>query len=230
LLERWRWDWAGAEREFRRSIELDPNYATAHHWYGLFLERMGRLDDARAEMARALELDPVSLIISKNMGDPHYYAGNYDGAVAQYRKTLELDASFSPARLFLGYAYEQKGQTDAAIAEYRKAREGDDDPAVLAALAHALAVKGDQGMARKILEKQRRSNRYTSPYHLAVVHVGLRQPDQAFEWLEKALQRPDDHLLHVGIDPRLKPLRPDPRYARLLARMGLARGIAVGSE
>jgi TolB-like protein/Tfp pilus assembly protein PilF len=221
LLERWTWDSRGAEREFRRSIELNRNYATAHHWYGLFLERMGRLEEGRAEMARALDLDPASLIVNKNVGDADYFAGSFDRAIEQYQKTLDLDPDFYQARLFLGHALEQKGQIQAAIAEYEKARQADGDPAILAALAHAHARAGDVEKARAIVEDLRRSARYVSPYHFAIVYVGLRQPDQAFEWLEKAYAERSERLLYVKIDPQLQPLRSDPRYRDLIRRIGL---------
>jgi TolB-like protein/tetratricopeptide (TPR) repeat protein len=221
LLERWRWDWRGAEREFRRSIELNPNYATAHHWYGLFLERMGRLEEGRSEMARALDLDPASLIVNKNVGDPDYFAGSFDRAIEQYQKTLDLDPDFYQARLFLGHALEQKGQIQAAIAEYEKARQVDGDPAILAALAHAHARAGDVENARAIVENLRHSARYVSPYHFAIVFVGLRQPEQAFESLEKAYAERSERLMYVRIDPQLRPLRSDPRYRDLIRRMGL---------
>lgn len=165
---------------------MNPNYATAHHWYGLFLERMGRLEEGRFEMARALDLDPVSLIVNKNVGDPDYFAGSFDRAIEQYQKTLDLDPDFYQARLFLGHALEQKGQIQAAIAEYEKARQLDGDPAILAALAHAHTRAGDVEKARAIVEDLRHSARYVSPYHFAIVYVGLRQPEQAFESLEKA--------------------------------------------
>ena len=217
-------DWSAAEEEFRRSIELKPNYAAAHHWYGLLLERMGRLEEAKAEMVRASELDPVSLIISKNMGDPFFYMRHYDEAIEQYRKTLELDPNFFLARLWLGKSYEQKGMYKEAITEFQNARSSDDNAAMLSALGHVYAVSGNKDGAEKIIiEVKGLSKRYVSPYHIAIIYAGLQKNDEAFELLEEAYQGRDEWLLYLKIDPRLDNLRADRRFANLLGRLGLAQ-------
>lgn len=223
ILECSDWDWSAAEREFKRTIELKPNYAAAHHWYGLFLERMGRLEESKIEMSRALELDPVSLIINKNVGDPCYYKRDYDQAIEQYQKTLELDPNFSLARLWLGQSHEQKGMYEKAIVEFQKARLTDDNPALLGALGHAYAVSGNRGAAEKIIKALKSpSKRYVAPCHIATIYVGLQKKDEAFQWLERAYQGRDEWLLYLKIDPRLDSLRSDPRFRDLLRRMNLA--------
>ncbi len=214
-------DWSAAENEYKRGIELNPNYATAHHWYALFLLRMGRLDESRAEVERALQLDPGSLIISKTAGDPDYFERRYDRAMKQYRKTLDMDPNFYIARLFLGYGYEQKGQLTEAVAEFQRARQSDDDPAVLGALGHAYAMLGRTRETHDVLDEMRRSKRYVSPYHIAIIHVGLRENDQAFEWLGKAYQDGGPWLLYLKVDPRLDGLRSDSRYTDLLRHLRL---------
>jgi TolB-like protein/tetratricopeptide (TPR) repeat protein len=222
--ERLERDWAGADESFRRAIELDPNFATGYHWYGLFLERMGRLEEAEYAMAKALELDPVSIIINKNAADPHFYSGDHDRAIEQYRNTLEMNPDFTEARLFLGLSLEQKSRLIEAIAEFRRAGARIERPAVLGALGHAYARAGRIADARFVLDELTRSERYVDPYHIAVIHVGLDDHDHAFQWLDDAMDQSSEWLLHVRIDPRLRPLHADPRYRELLQRMNLADG------
>ncbi len=219
--ERWHWDWSGAETAFRRALELDPNYATGYHWYGLFLERMGRLDEARVVMDQALRLDPVSLIINKNVADPYFYAGEYDHAIKQYRLALELDPDFGNALLFLGYAFEQHHRSAEAIAAFERAHEADEQPAALAALGHLFARAGNADQTRRILAELERMDAYVDPYHLAVIHVGLGEADPAFEWLEQAFETRSEWLLHIKVDPRLDPIRADSRFDAFLRRMNL---------
>jgi len=221
VMERWHWDWSAAEAAFRRALELDPNYATGYHWYGLFLERMGRVDDARAIMHQALQLDPVSLIINKNVADPYFYAGEYDRAIEQYRRALELDPDFGNALLFLGYALEQHHRPAEAIAAFERAHEADEQPAALAALGHVYAQAGNADQARRILVELEQSDAYVDPYHMAVIHVGLAEPDPAFEWLERAFETRSEWLLNIKVDPRLHPIRTDSRFHALLRRMDL---------
>ncbi len=223
ILESADWNWQAAEEEFKLAIELKPNDATAHHLFGLFLERRGRLEEAKVEMAQALELDPVSLIINKNVGDPFYYTRQYDEAIDQYRKTLELDPNFFLARLWLGKSYEQKGMYKEAIAEFHKAKSSDDNAMILGALGHVYAVSGNRGEAEKIInELKRLSKRYVAPYHIATIYAGLQIKDEAFQWLERAYQGRDEWLLYVEIDPRLDSIRSDLRFRDLLRRMNRA--------
>jgi len=223
ILESSDWNWQAAEEEFKLAIELKPNDATAHHLYGLFLERRGRLEEAKLEMAQALELDPVSLIINKNVGDPFYYMRQYDEAIEQYRKTLELDPNFFLAHLWLGMSYEQKGMYEEAITEFQNARSSDGNPAILGALGHVYAVSGNRGEVEKIIKQLKGpSERYVAPYHIAIIYVGLQKKDEAFEWLKEAYQGRDEWLLYLKIDPRLDTLRSDPRFGGLLRQIGLA--------
>jgi len=216
------WDWPGAEREFKRAIELNPNYATAHHWYSDHLEIVGRHDEAIAEIKRAQQLDPLSLTINAVAGLRFHTARRYDQAVEQLRKTLEMDPGFAVAHGWLGQAYEQKGQYEDAIAEHEKAREGLPGTAyALAALGHAYAAAGKRNEALRILTdlNERRKTTYVSPYAIGVIHVGLGQEDRALEWLERAYEDRDSWLSWLKADPRLDPLRSDPRFQDLLRRM-----------
>lgn len=215
------WDWSGAEREFQRAIELNPSYAEAHHWYGLYLTAMGRFDEAMAEIRRAEGLDPLSLIINTNVGWVFYFRRQYDQAIEQYRKTLEMDPSFLSAHVKLGWAYEQKQMYEEAIAEFQTVltRLGDD---VLTELGHAYAVAGQKDKAIKVIAqlRGRAKRRYVSPYLVATIYAGLGETDQAFAWLEKSYDSRCGWLSWLRVDPRLDALRADLRFASLLRRLG----------
>jgi eukaryotic-like serine/threonine-protein kinase len=219
------WDWGGAAKEFNRSIELNPGYATARHWYALYLTALGRLDEAIREGQRAQELDPLSVIINRDLGLIYYYARKPDRAIEQYCKSLELDPNFALTHQALGRAYLLKGMREDALAALRLAAAlSSDSVAMCAALAHALAETGSVVEARKILadliERSRRS--YVSPTNIAVVYAGLGENDQAMEWLEKALAEHNAGLMMLKVHPVFDPLRSDPRYQDLLRRIGLA--------
>jgi TolB-like protein/Tfp pilus assembly protein PilF len=221
----WGWDWSYAEanREFQRAIELNPNYATAHQWYGENLGQLGRFDEAIAEFKRAQELDPLSLIINADFGEVYTWARQYDKAIEVLRKTTEMDQRFYYAHRQLGMAFELKGSYQEAIAEYQKARAQNDDPIVLAFLGHAYANSGKHDEALKLLDqlKEMSKQRYVGEYNFAVLYAALGQRDQAFQWLEKAYQDRASHLNWIKVDPMLDNLRSDPRFADLVRRVGL---------
>jgi TolB-like protein/DNA-binding winged helix-turn-helix (wHTH) protein/Tfp pilus assembly protein PilF len=215
------WDWPGAEREFQRAIELNPNYAAAHHWYGLYLTAMERFDEAMVEMKHAQELDPLSLIINTNVGWVFYFRRQYDQAIEQFRKTLEMDPNFTSAHVKLGWAYEQKGMYEEAIGEFQTVltRIGGD---VLTELGHAYAVAGQRDEATKIIVelRERAKQPYVSPYLVATIYAGLGDKVQAFEWLEKSYKNRCGWLAWLKVDPKLDSLRSDQRFADLLRRVG----------
>ncbi len=218
------WDWAGAEREFRRSIELDPNYATAHQWYSIYLTAIGRTAQALASVRRAQELDPLSLAITSQVGQALHLARRYDEAIEQIRKALEMDPNFARGHLFLGMPYEQKLMYQEALAEHEKALElSGGSPLALGALGHAYAVSGQRGKALKTLADLRElsRHRYVAPFDSAVVYAGLADKERTFEWLEKAFDDRSSRMKFLNVDPRFDPLRSDPRFASLLRRMGL---------
>jgi len=219
------WDWGGAAKEFKRSIELNPGYATARHWYAFYLTALGRLDEAIREGQRAQELDPLSVIINRDLGLIYYYARKPDRAIEQYCKSLELDPNFALTHQALGRAYLLKGMREDALAALRLAAAlSSDSVAMCAALAHALAETGSVVEARKILadliERSRRS--YVSPTNIAVVYAGLGENDEAMECLEKALAEHNAGLMMLKVHPVFDPLRSHPRYQDLLRRIGLA--------
>jgi len=216
-------DFAQANREFQRAIELNPNYATAHQQYGNnTLSALGRFDDAIAEGKRAVELDPLSLVINSDLGVNYFYARRYDEAIAQLRKTLELDPGYYFAYLMLGQALETKGARDAAIVEYQKARVLNDDPSALGLIAHAHGFSGNQGEVQKILDqlKDLSKQRYVAAYSFALVYLGLGDKEEALRWLEKSYQdRAGADVGWIRVDSLLDPLRGDPRFEALAEKI-----------
>jgi TolB-like protein/Tfp pilus assembly protein PilF len=216
------WDWVGAEKEYKRAIELNPGYATAHQWYAEYLSRMGRHNEAIAELRRAQELDPLSLMINAIGGSIFFFARRYDEAIAQCRRTLELNAGFYPAHFNLGAAYEQEKLYDEAISEYQKAKALEEGNPMLAAyLAHGYAAAGKRTEALKIVSQLRElsKQRYVSPYRVAQVYAALGDLDQACAWLEKAYDDRSYDLTAAKVDPMIDRLRSDPRFQDLLRRM-----------
>ena len=220
------WDWRGAEREFQRAIELNPNYAIAHQWYCGYLEAMGRTPEAIAEGKRALELDPLSPIITFEMGLGFYYARDYDKAIEYYQKTLELDPDFPPAHGQLPAAYEQKRMYDQAITGFQKGtnlKGSREWYFSLSGLAHVYAVTGNKGEAQKLLSEMKDLSvrQYVPPDRIALIYAGLGDKDQAFAWLEKAYDEHSFNMTWLKVEPRWDSLRSDPRFADLVRRIGL---------
>ncbi len=220
------WDWSGARIEFERALELNPNYATAHHWYAWYYFAMGRPDDSVREMKRALELDHLSLIINVDLGWALIFQRQYDRAMEQERKTLEMDPNFGPAHVVLGMAYLQKARYADAITEAEKAPSslmGGAATGRFLVLARAYLKSGKIREAQKVVEdlKDLSKRRYFPAYEIALAYVGLDDKERAFEWLQKAYEdrslRPD----FMRVDPAFDNLRPDPRFQDLMRRVGL---------
>jgi serine/threonine protein kinase/Tfp pilus assembly protein PilF len=225
IKERYDWDAAGAEIEFKRAIELNPNYATARHWYSEYLSNMGRHEEALVEARRAQELDPLSLIVNTSLGTRFFVARQYDEAVRQLLKTLELDRNFPRARFRLGLSYSQKQMHAEAVAELQKTVEiSGRDSIYVASLAYVYGMSGQKGEALKLLDelKQRSHREYVSPYYMAAAYVGLGEKDQALAWLERAHQERDFWLRLLKVDPVWDSIRSDPRFADILRRIGFA--------
>jgi TolB-like protein len=212
-------DFSQANREFQRAIELNPNYAIAHQQYGNnTLSAIGRFNDAIVEGKRAVELDPLSLVINADLGVDYYYARRYDEAIAQLRKLLEMDPGYYFAYVTLGQALEMKGARDAAIAEYQKARALNDDPSVLALLAHAYGLSGNKMEAEKILDQLKALSkaRYVSAYSFALAYLGLGNKEETLRWLEQSYQdRAGADVGWIRVDPLLDPLHGNPRFEAL---------------
>jgi tetratricopeptide (TPR) repeat protein len=218
------WDWLGAGREFKRSIELNPSYATAHTFYANYLMAVGRHQEALAELEKAQELDPLSLITNAGIAWAFYFARQYDQATEQCRKTLEMDPNFVVAHAWLGQTYLQKGVFHEAFKEFQTAIElSEGSPFYVAMLGHAYAVAGDIPEAQKLVDqlKTQSVEAYVSSYSIAEVYAGLGDRDKAFEWLQKAYEERSRALVFLRVEPSLDPLRPDPRFQDLLRRVGL---------
>ncbi len=218
------WAWAESEEALRRAVELNPNYAVAHMWYGTFLIAVDRFDEAIAAMRRAQELDPLSPIINAIIGLPYYFKRSYEQAVGCYRKALQLEPNSLPGHLLLGRAYLQIGEATRGVAEMEEARSLEDSSFMLAELGHALAVAGRRDEARDLLEQLRSQAEqvYVSPYDLAGLNTALGETEEALRLLKEACQDRSAWVMFLGVDPQLDPLRKDARFVEMLRRTGLA--------
>ena len=218
------YDWVGAEREFKRAIQLNPNYATAHQWYAQMLGCEDRGEEALAEHKRALALDPLSLIIISGTGHRLYRLRRYEDAATALRNAVEMDNNFPSPHWNLGLVYAQQKDFVAAIRELQKADtlfQG--DPLVLGALGYTYAGSGDSIRARMVLlrlENQARQQ-YVDPDAFALVYVGMGNKDKAFEWLRRAIDDRQGWVTFIKAEPILDSLRSDPRFEDLLRRMNL---------
>jgi tetratricopeptide (TPR) repeat protein len=225
ITENYDWDWQTAEKEYRRAIQLDPNYATAHQWYAEYLAFQGRFDEAFAESERARQLDPLSLIIAADKGAILYFSRQYDRAIEQLRAVLDMEPNLQRAHIVL-FAYVEKGQFADALAEIKNWRRGDDTPWTWAAEAYVYGRWGQQAQARRALEKLEQMNRHRhlDPVPmLALAYAGMNNKDEAFAWLQKAYSEHSNALTTLMVDPVYDPLRSDPRFQELLRRVGLAQ-------
>jgi TolB-like protein/DNA-binding winged helix-turn-helix (wHTH) protein/Tfp pilus assembly protein PilF len=218
------WDFDAAGKEFRRALELNPGYATAHHWYAWHLSLLGRYDEAIAEMKKAENLDPLSLIINADLAELLVLAHLSDESIQQSRKTIEMDSSFALAHNQLAQAYLQKHLNEEAVAELQKALElSGSSPTVIANLARAYVASGKRNEALDLLNdlKKRSNSTYSHGSEIAVIYAALGDTDQAMNWLEKGYQERFNPgvLLRPGFDP----LRSDPRFQALVRRIGLPR-------
>ncbi len=218
------WDFEGAEKDFKRAIEINPNYATAHQWRAENLVTLKRFDEALDSMKKAHELEPFSLIISSEVGWVLHHAGNYDEAIKQFEKTAELDPNFVRVHFFLGRSFEQKKLYEKAIESTKKAIEiSGGNTLFKASLAHIYASAGRKAEAEKILkELQKHSDKdYVSPFAFALVYAGLDEKEKSLDWLEKAFEQRDTILFNYIRDPQLKSLQNEKRFADLLEKVGL---------
>jgi tetratricopeptide (TPR) repeat protein len=217
------WEFAEAEREFLRAIELNPTYATAYHWYSVLLAVTGRYDEAVEQIRKAAELDPLSRIINENYGQWLGLAGRHEEGVEQLRKTVELDPRWALGHLRLGQHYDLRGLFSEAIPHYEKAFELDDSPYGLGGLGHAYAKSGRVDEAHAVLERldELANSRYVAPLERAYVYAGLGDLDKSFEWLEKAYDERASNLLFARVLPIRKDIEHDPRFSDLMRRMGL---------
>ena len=217
------WDWAGAEAEFKKAIELNPGYAQAHQYYADFVKSFGRFDEALKEMRSALVLDPLSYSINTGIGHVLYLSRQYDQALDHYRSVVESDPAFVPARLWYGRPFLQKGMFKEAIDQLKEAVKLSNESTVsLATLAQAYASAGETREAKALLDRlmERSKKQYVPAYWIALVQMSMGNMDKAVGWLEKAYHERSSWLVWANVEPRFDVLRSDPRFGSLLKRIG----------
>jgi Flp pilus assembly protein TadD len=217
-------DWVGAEREFKRALELDPNYAPAHHWYSMYLAFVGRKQQALAEAQKAYELDPLSPVVGANLAKKMQENSQYDKAIDQAKKTLELEPNSAVTHAVLGIVYEDKKMYADAIAEYKTALQLGGSPGEMRGLlGYVYAVTGDLRNAEKMIRelKQLWPGYARAALDLAVIYSGLGKKDQALYWLGKASEKEVGDLSVVGQDPHFAVLRSDQRFQALVKQVGV---------
>ena len=218
------WDFPVAEREFRRALELRPTYATAHQYYGYSLTAMGRLAEAIDERKKAVELDPINPLMASALGEAYYQARQFDQTIEQNQRALQLDPTYAIALVNIGRAFQQKGMHAQAQAAFQKILAVvPDDPAVLALLGHEYAVSGRHGDALQVAAqlKSISAHRYVPALYFALIFTGLGDRDEAFRWMEAAVQEKTEYLVYLASEPLADPLRNDPRFASLARKVGI---------
>jgi serine/threonine-protein kinase len=214
------WDWTGAEEAFVKALQIDPNYAPARQWYSLYLNAVGRSEEALAEAREALRLDPLSPIISMAVGSRLYHARRFDEAIQHLQQTVALDPSFALTYHNLGRAHLLKGEYREAIEALAQAsRLSGDQPARRAALGYAYALAGRQAEARALLQELKGSDAPAFP--MALLSLSLGQKQGALTFLEKAFHERHSDITLLKAEPLLDPLRDDPRFQDLMRRVGL---------
>ena len=218
------WDWCGAKNEFQRAIELNPVYVESYHWRATLLSMLGQHVEAIHEKNTALTMDPLSVVIRTDLARMFYHHRDYDQSLDHYRAALDMDPNHAFAHLWLAHVYEQKGSFEQAISELRAGVDHcDNSPYALAKLAHGYAVAGrrDEGLVLLKQLKALFSQRYVSPYDIAMIHVGLQENEEAFAWLRRALDQRSLWLGYLNVEPQMDSLRSDSRFQELLRRVGL---------
>jgi serine/threonine protein kinase/Tfp pilus assembly protein PilF len=223
--ENYDWDWAGTETEFKRAIQLDANSAVAHYWYGDFLTRMARFEEAKMELRKAQDLDPLSLLTNTSLGRQLYFARQYEPAIQQMKKTLDMDPTFVPAQDGIETAYAQSGMYQEAVAEQQKVLALSGNPDFAAAIGEYYRKSGYSGvlqfMLGGLLEESKRG--YVPPYNIAQIYARLGDKDQSVAWLERAYDERDSKLTYLKVDPAFDEVNSDPRFQQLLQRLSVAR-------
>jgi tetratricopeptide (TPR) repeat protein len=222
------WDWAGAEGEFQRALELDPNNARTYVVYSIHLESLGKVNEAIKGLLQAVSLDPMNLNGLDNLAEAYIYAREFAQSIEQSKKVLEIDPTFANAHFHLGLAYSLVGKYDLGLEEFEKGARLNNDSDALAVTEVAKREYAKSGYREALkrfaaLEEEQARRIYIDPAWIASRHAELGEKDLAFTWLEKAYAEKSGFLLYIKIKvlPRFDSLRSDPRYAELLKRMGL---------
>jgi tetratricopeptide (TPR) repeat protein len=218
------WDLPGAEREFKRAIDLNPNSADAHDGYANYLIAMGRREESLSESKKAIELDPLSLVINADAaGNCLYFARRYEQAIELCRKTIEFDPNFGLVHFYLAQAYAQAGRFPEALAESKTGYQLDSSPVMTGLLGEVYALLGERAEAGKVLERLDglAKRRYVCSYETAAIYQGLGHRDQALKLLDQAYEERSDCIPWLRVDPAFDGLRNDPRFQDLVRRSGL---------
>ena len=217
------WDWIGLDQDFQRALALSPGYAIAHYWYAEYLMAMGRQNESIARVKQARQLDPVNSVLNGSVGMIHYLARQYDRAAQELAQALEIDPGHFLLHLRLGLVYEQQQRFDDAIHEMEKAvnLSGRSSEA-LAGLAQACAAAGQRARSQEIVDTllAESKTRYVSPYNLGRVYASLKDGEQTLSWLERAYAEHHPDLIELRTEPRFDGVRSEPRFTRLLSRVG----------
>ncbi len=224
IVENYDWDWQTAGGEFRRAIALNPNYATAHHWYAEYLAFLGRFDEALKESERARQLDPLSLIIAADNGAILFYARQWDKAIAKWSSVLAIDPDFTKAYMICE-AYVEKGMFSTAIAEVERWRPTWTPPIYRTVLAYVTGRAGQKARSFQLIRELLQLS-HDSPIQagqVAWAYAGAGDREHTLAWLEKAYQEHSNEMTALKVNPAYDPLRSDPRFQRLLSRVGLAQ-------
>jgi DNA-binding winged helix-turn-helix (wHTH) protein/Flp pilus assembly protein TadD len=217
------WDWPKADQEFRRAIELNPNYSLAYTWDALYFAATGQTEQAVRQAAKAREIEPLSLLANRELGRAFYWNHEYDKAIANFRHTIELDPYWARGHTGLGMALLAEKDYAGGIQEFQEARKLSGSDAYLDGLiAYSEVMSGNAKGARRILADltDQSQNRYVPAFSVALVYLGLNQRDQAMDWLEKAYKDRSTYMVYAKVDPLLSPLRNEPRFIALISRMG----------
>lgn len=218
------WNWAAAEAEFQRAIELNPGYVEAYHWRTTLLGMLGRKQEALEGKTSALAMDPLSVVIRTDLARMLYFFRDYDRSLQEFRAALEMDPNFGSAHLWMAHVYQQKDLVDEALSELKEGlRLSGDSAYALAKLGHGYALAGLRDDAQVILKQLLTASpqKYVSPYDIAMIYVGLREVDRAFTCLEAAYEQRSLWLGYLKVEPQLDALRSDSRFQNLLHRLGL---------
>lgn len=218
------WDWAGAEKEFQRALQLKPGYARAHEWYALYLSIMGRFDEAMKEMLRAQELDPLSTSVATGIGRIYHFEYRTEEAIIQFKKVLELDPEYAEAYFGLGMTYTVAGRYHEAASVYKKAIQLSGNRLVMVSmLGFSEGLAGHPEATCKIIQDFRQLSKtsHVSPYYFGILEMGLGEMERAYEYLDKAYEERDGILIFLAADPVAERAWGDPRFVRLAKKMGL---------
>jgi serine/threonine-protein kinase len=220
------WNYPEAEKEFRKAIELRPDYATAHQYYAYYLTAMGDVGQAIAERQRAVSIEPKSPLLNTALGEAFYQARRFKDSIAPNQQALAIDPHYADAIINIGRAYEQMEMYPQAQQYYQSILAfAPHEPALLALLGHLYAVTGQQASARGIISQlqQMSGDKYVPSLYVALIYIGLGDKDQAFTWLDKAVEERCEYLIYLPTEPMADPLRDDPRFSALLEHLGLRK-------